>query len=75
MRIFALSAQHCSAADLRHRARVDSAVDWHHGNVRRGSALLVLNRVINPRLGRPLDKRAASDAEGQLTASLKVRSK
>lgn len=61
---------HWYPADLRKRAEIDCVLDWHHTNLRRGSAGLVMNRVIAPVFGRPLDATAAADAETLLKASL-----
>ena len=36
----------CHSGNLRQRARVDSALDWHHWAVRRGAAGQVWNRVL-----------------------------
>lgn len=60
------------AANPRTRARVDSAMDWHHTNLRKGSATLVMNRVFAESLGRKKDAAAAQEAEDLLIASLKV---
>lgn len=68
--IFPNIQDHWYPADLRKRAEIDSVLDWHHSNLRRGSAALVMNRVIAPSLGRPLDAKAAYDAEIVLKESL-----
>ena len=47
-------------------------MDWHHNNVRRGTASLMLNKVFARTLGRPLDRKAASEAEALLISSLKA---
>lgn len=62
---------HWYPADLRKRAQIDCILDWHHTSLRRGSAGLVLNRVIAPALGRAVDPKAAVEAEALLKASLK----
>lgn len=62
---------HWYPADLRKRAQLDCILDWHHTNLRRGAAGLVMNGVLAPAFGRPLDARAASEAETLLKASLK----
>lgn len=59
--------------DARHRARIDSAMDWHHNNIRRGSAGIVFNRIIAPRLGQQINSAAAEDAEKLLIEALKVQ--
>ncbi|GLJ21604.1 hypothetical protein SUGI_0401430 [Cryptomeria japonica] len=61
---------HWYPSDLAQRARIDSILDWHHSNLRRGSAGLVLNRVLGPALGLPLNPQAASEAENLLKLSL-----
>ncbi|KAH9301692.1 hypothetical protein KI387_013275, partial [Taxus chinensis] len=61
---------HWYPADLSQRAIIDSILDWHHSNLRRGSAGLVLNRVLAPALGLPLNPQAASEAEKLLKSSL-----
>lgn len=61
---------HWYPADLRKRAQIDCVLDWHHTNLRRGSAGLVLNRVIAPAMGRALNDHAASEAETLLKESL-----
>eukprot|EP00250_Pteridium_aquilinum_P035593 c9699_g1_i1 orf=114-743(+) len=61
---------HWYPADLRKRAQIECILDWHHNGLRRGSAGLVMNRVIAPAVGRSLDPHAASEAESLLKASL-----
>jgi len=61
---------HWYPADLSKRAQIDSVLDWHHSNLRRGAAALVLNRVLAPALGLSLNPQAASEAEILLMSSL-----
>lgn len=63
---------HWYPADLSKRAKIDSVLDWHHSNLRRGSAGLVLNRVLAPVLGLSLNPQAASEAEILLKSSLSI---
>lgn len=55
------------------RARVDAALHWHHSNVRKGAAPLVMFRVIAKNIGVPPNDRLADESEALLMASLKVR--
>ena len=52
---------------------MDSALDWHHGNIRRACAPLCFNRVLAANMGRPTNDKAADEAEKLLASSLKVR--
>eukprot|EP00252_Welwitschia_mirabilis_P018013 TRINITY_DN40163_c0_g1_i1.p1 TRINITY_DN40163_c0_g1~~TRINITY_DN40163_c0_g1_i1.p1 ORF type:complete len:298 (-),score=33.67 TRINITY_DN40163_c0_g1_i1:98-991(-) len=63
-------ADHWYPADLSSRARIDSILDWHHSNLRRGSADLIFNRVLAPTFGKQSDLTAASKAEQLLKESL-----
>eukprot|EP00850_Spirogloea_muscicola_P010539 SM000062S19925 [mRNA] locus=s62:409750:411988:+ [translate_table: standard] len=73
---------HWFPTDATSRAKVDSVLDWHHSNLRRGcdygvsrcplSAGIVFNRVLAPSLGRPLNETAAAEAEMILRASLRT---
>jgi glutathione S-transferase len=45
-------------------------LDWHHTNLRPGAAGYVLNSVLGPALGLPLNPKAAAEAEQLLTKSL-----
>mmetsp|Transcript_18101 Transcript_18101/g.51065 ORF Transcript_18101/g.51065 Transcript_18101/m.51065 type:complete len:244 (-) Transcript_18101:109-840(-) len=49
-------------SDPLERARVDSALDWHHTTLRRGAAGLVFAKYIAPRLGQQ-QHNAAAEAE------------
>eukprot|EP00897_Mesotaenium_endlicherianum_P001156 jgi/Mesen1/11040/ME000098S10426 len=59
-------------ADSAARARVDAVLDWHHSNLRMGSAGLVMNRVLAPALGLPLDARKCEEARALLERSLQT---
>ncbi|XP_028807163.1 glutathione S-transferase T1 isoform X2 [Neltuma alba] len=61
---------HWYPADLSRRAKINSVLSWHHLNLRRGAATFVLNTVLAPFLGLPLNKQAAAEAEEILSSSL-----
>lgn len=61
---------HWYPGDLFKRAKIHSVMDWHHSNLRRGAATYVLNSVLAPALGRPLNPKAAAEAEKLLSSSL-----
>ncbi|KAG7604501.1 Glutathione S-transferase T2 [Arabidopsis thaliana] len=63
-------ADHWYPNDLSKRAKIHSVLDWHHTNLRRGAAGYVLNSVLGPALGLPLNPKAAAEAEQLLTKSL-----
>lgn len=63
-------AHHWYPADVSRRARIHAVLDWHHLNLRRGAAGFVLNTVLAPLLGLPLNKQAAVEAEKVLISSL-----
>ncbi|XP_033512004.1 glutathione S-transferase T1-like isoform X2 [Nicotiana tomentosiformis] len=63
-------ADHWYPADLYKRAKVDSVLDWHHSNLRRGAAAYVFSTVFAPAFGLPLNQQAAAEAEKVLLASL-----
>jgi glutathione S-transferase len=56
--------------DLSKRAKIHSVLDWHHTNLRPGASGYVLNSVLAPALGLPLNPKAAAEAENILTNSL-----
>lgn len=58
--------------DLKARAKVDAALDWHHGNLRKGSAGLMFQKVFSPFRGQPPVKELVRDSENALHQSLKV---
>ncbi|XP_071920107.1 glutathione S-transferase T1-like isoform X2 [Coffea arabica] len=63
-------AEHWYPADVFKRAQIDSALDWHHSTIRRGSVGVIHNTTLAPLFGRPLDPQAAAEAEKLLSASL-----
>nr|GLL45186.1 glutathione S-transferase T1-like isoform X1 [Ipomoea trifida] len=63
-------ADHWYPADLRERAKVDSVLDWHHANLRRGSVGYLLNSTFAPAFGLPFNLQAAAEGEKLLSASL-----
>ncbi|KAJ4957169.1 hypothetical protein NE237_013952 [Protea cynaroides] len=63
-------AHHWYPADLFTRARINSVLDWHHSNLRRGTTTLIFNAVLAPVFGHPLNPQAAAEAEKILTSSL-----
>ncbi|XP_061373747.1 glutathione S-transferase T1-like [Gastrolobium bilobum] len=63
-------ADHWYPADISRRAKIHSVLDWHHMNLRRGAATFVLNTVLAPILGLPLNQQAAAEAENILISSL-----
>ncbi|XP_004503735.1 glutathione S-transferase T1-like [Cicer arietinum] len=63
-------ADHWYPADVSRRAKIHAVLDWHHLNLRRGAAGYVLNTVLAPFLGLPLNKQAAAEAEKVLVSSL-----
>ncbi|KAM3289814.1 glutathione S-transferase T1 [Capsicum chacoense] len=63
-------ADHWYPSDVKKRASVECVLDWHHANLRRGSAGYVFNSVLAPAFGRPLNPQAAAEAKKLLSASL-----
>ncbi|KAB1223233.1 Glutathione S-transferase T1 [Morella rubra] len=63
-------ADHWYPADLSRRAKIHSVLDWHHSNLRSGAAAFVLNTVLAPALGLPLNPKAAAQGEKLLSSSL-----
>ncbi|WJX53931.1 Glutathione S-transferase theta-1 [Trifolium repens] len=63
-------ADHWYPTDVFRRAKVNSVLDWHHSNLRYGAVNYVTNTVLGPALGRPLNLKAAADAEKVLSSSL-----
>ena len=54
------------------QAKVDAAMDWHHGNVRQGCTLLIWNRVIAPHNKWPSNETLAKRGAVVLRQSLQV---
>ncbi|KAJ9173597.1 hypothetical protein P3X46_016714 [Hevea brasiliensis] len=63
-------ADHWYPTDLVKRAKIHSVLDWHHSNLRRGTAAYVFNSRIAPVFGLPLNPQAAAEAEKFLICSL-----
>ncbi|XP_028807174.1 glutathione S-transferase T1 [Neltuma alba] len=63
-------ADHWYPADIYGRAKINSVLDWHHSNLRHGAVTYVVNTVLAPALGYPLDPKAAAEAEKVLLYSL-----
>ncbi|KAL5727510.1 glutathione transferase [Ranunculus cassubicifolius] len=63
-------ADHWYPSDVFKRAKIHSVLDWHHSNLRQGAAGYVLNSVLAPALGLPLNPTAAAAAEKVLISSL-----
>ncbi|ERM95091.1 hypothetical protein AMTRI_Chr07g30630 [Amborella trichopoda] len=61
---------HWYPGDLSRRAKIESVLDWHHSNLRRGAAGYVLNKALAPALGLQLNPQAAAEAEQILCSSL-----
>eukprot|EP00744_Colponema_vietnamica_P021999 GILI01031544.1.p2 GENE.GILI01031544.1~~GILI01031544.1.p2 ORF type:complete len:181 (-),score=54.88 GILI01031544.1:158-700(-) len=62
---------HWYPPQARERAVVDFWLDWHHGNLRRGSMVLVFNLFLAPRRGLPVSQEKVKEATQILTTSLK----
>ncbi|XP_058222589.1 glutathione S-transferase T1-like [Rhododendron vialii] len=63
-------ADHWYPADLFKRAKIESVLDWHHSNLRRGAAAYVLHRTLAPALGLKKNPQAAAEGEKILSASI-----
>ncbi|KAJ9147912.1 hypothetical protein P3X46_030026 [Hevea brasiliensis] len=63
-------ADHWYPTDLVKRAKIHSVLDWHHSNLRRGSAPYIFNARLAPVFGLPLNPQAAAEAEKILISSL-----
>lgn len=70
-----LQCTHChyAAEEPRARATVEAAMDWHHGNIRPGSAPVVWHHVLAPLRKQNGNDPIAKHAEGVLLQSLEVR--
>ncbi|GAB4834398.1 hypothetical protein Ancab_032652 [Ancistrocladus abbreviatus] len=62
-------AVHWYPTDVRKRVKLQSILDWHHFNIRRGSGLLILN-LLGPFFGLPQNLEAAAQGEEIVVASL-----
>ncbi|WCJ26263.1 Glutathione S-transferase T1 [Euphorbia peplus] len=63
-------ADHWYPSDLKQRAKVQSVLDWHHSNLRRGSVTYTFNAKFAPAFGLPLNPQAAAEGEKVLSQSL-----
>ncbi|XP_062147036.1 glutathione S-transferase T1 isoform X1 [Alnus glutinosa] len=63
-------ADHWYPADVSRKAKIHSVLDWHHSNLRQGAAGLILNSVLAPVFGLPLNSQAAAISEKLLSLSL-----
>ncbi|KAK3148674.1 hypothetical protein QOZ80_3AG0207250 [Eleusine coracana subsp. coracana] len=61
---------HWYPADLFTRAKIESILDWHHSNLRRGAATFVMHTALAPFLGLTPSPDAAKQAEKLLVQSL-----
>ncbi|GAB2273936.1 hypothetical protein Dimus_008707 [Dionaea muscipula] len=65
-------ADHWYPADPKKKAKVHSALDWHHSNLRRGSVGMIFNKLLAPLFGLPKNLEAAAEGEKTLVSSLSV---
>ncbi|KAK7369676.1 hypothetical protein VNO80_11719 [Phaseolus coccineus] len=63
-------ADHWYPSDIFRRAKINSVMDWHHSNLRNGTVSYVINTVLGPATGRPLNPKTAAEAEKVLFSSL-----
>ncbi|KAG2544297.1 hypothetical protein PVAP13_9KG024090 [Panicum virgatum] len=68
--VFPGVADHWYPADLFTRAKIESILDWHHSNLRRGAATLVMHTALAPFLGLATSPDAVKQAEKLLMQSL-----
>ncbi|CAN6302677.1 unnamed protein product [Urochloa humidicola] len=68
--VFPGVADHWYPADLFTRAKIESILDWHHSNLRRGAATLVMHTALAPFLGLTTSPEAVKQAEKLLIRSL-----
>ncbi|PWA60881.1 S-crystallin [Artemisia annua] len=65
-------ASHWYPNNLQEKAKVQSVLDWHHSNLRRGSVGVIINTVLGPLNGLPSSPQAAEEAEKTLAKSLSI---
>ncbi|KAG0546513.1 hypothetical protein BDA96_01G000700 [Sorghum bicolor] len=70
--VFPGVSDHWYPADLFTRAKIESILDWHHTNLRRGAATLVQHTALAPFLGLTTSPEAVKQAEKLLMQSLGV---
>jgi len=63
---------HWYPADLFTRAKIESILDWHHSNLRRGAATYVLHTALGPSLGLTPNPETAKEGEKLLLRSLRT---
>ncbi|KAI3933282.1 hypothetical protein MKW92_037103 [Papaver armeniacum] len=63
-------ADHWYPSDLQKRAKINSVLDWHHSNLRRGGVGYVIQTILGPVLGKPTSPEAAAETEQILVSSL-----
>ncbi|KAI3956835.1 hypothetical protein MKW92_042405 [Papaver armeniacum] len=63
-------ADHWYPSDLKKRAKINSVLDWHHSNLRRGGVGFVIQTILGPVLGIPTSPEAAAETEQVLISSL-----
>ncbi|XP_052170853.1 glutathione S-transferase T1-like [Diospyros lotus] len=68
--VFPGVADHWYPSDIFKRAKIDSVLDWHHSNLRRGAVTYIINSTLAPVLGLQLNPQAAAEGEKMLSASL-----
>lgn len=68
--VFPGVADHWYPSDVFRRAKIHSVLDWHHSNLRQGSATYVFNSTLAPAFGLPLNPKKAAESEKLLSASL-----
>ncbi|KAI7737210.1 hypothetical protein M8C21_012310 [Ambrosia artemisiifolia] len=68
-------ASHWYPGDLIKRAKIHSVLDWHHANLRRGSAGLVFNTLLAQLDGHHSYPQVVNQAEGILLKSLSMLEK
>ncbi|CAL9160709.1 unnamed protein product [Musa hybrid cultivar] len=61
---------HWYPADIISRAKIQSILDWHHSNLRRGALNYCINSALGPVRSLPLNPQAAIEDEKILSASL-----
>jgi len=61
---------HWYPANLFTRAKLESVLDWHHSNLRRGAAIYVLHTALGPALGLTPNPDTAKEGEKLLSQSL-----
>nr|GEY80079.1 glutathione S-transferase T1-like [Tanacetum cinerariifolium] len=65
-------ASHWYPTDLIERSKVHSVLDWHHANLRRGSVGVIINTILGPLNGLPINPQAAEEAEKTLVKALSI---